>query len=499
MKKLLVLLLALILAVSIMPGCGKKISSDGAVTIKWVMPGPGEQADSQKVWAEFNKKLQTYDGFENVTVKFDVIPASDYSQKFLLMQTGGEKMDIIQTYTLNYADESRNGTFLPLDDYLKNSKDIKADLPAWLLEYGKVDGKTYIIPNYQIFASKLPSIRTSEELIEKYWNQKEAEEFLQARETMDQECFDYIEKYLKKLKDNGKINLGFYLGGIHYKGYEVFLNPYAIKRNIEGDKPEVVNIYLTEEAKAFYRTMASWYKKGYIRKDSLSAKSTEDRGTMGGLSVWFGEKHKDAYEATQFAYPVGNIEVDKNYYKSNTSAAGGTAIYSKSKNPDTAMKIIELMNTKKGAELYNILCYGIEGVHYEKVNENRIKTFYDKQQPTSSEAYGLWTWVVGNTENAWLTQYDEDDTKKMIFEDINNGAETIASNLAGFYPDNTKYKTNLDQLRAIINEYKGQLASGALDDWEKTYNEFLEKMRKCGEEDIRKSLQEQVNEFYKNK
>ncbi len=499
MRKIVAIILALVLAAGMMSGCGKKTSAPtGPVTLKWVMPGPGEQADSEKVWAEFNKQLKTYPGLENVTVDVEVIPAADYVQKFLLMQTGGEEMDIVQTYSLNYADESRNGTFLPLDEYLENT-DIKKDLPEWLMEYGKVDGTTYIVPNYQILASKLNSIRTSQELIDKYWNQQEAEEFLQSHATLDQECFDYIEEYLKKLKDNGEIDLGFYLAGFYSKGFEVFLTPFAIKRNFEGDTPEVVNIFLTDEAKVFYKNMSEWYKKGYIRKDALSANSKEDMGTMGGLSIWFGEKHKDAYEASQFAYPVGNIELDKNYYKTSTSGAGGTAIYSKSKYPELAMKVIELMNTKKGAELYNLMCYGLEGVHYEKEGEDRIRTFYDKQQPTSSEAYGLWKWTVGNTENAWLTQYDSDDAKKVIFEDINQGADTVPSNLTGFYPDNTEYKTNLDQLRAVVNEYKAPLASGALADWEKTYKEFCEKMEKCGEEKICKALQEQVNEFYKNK
>ena len=87
-------------------GCGgnNQSNTDEEVVITWKMPGPSGQADSEKVWAEFNKKLKEYEGMENVTVKFDVTDASDYSQKFLMSQTGGDDMDIIQTYTLKFVE-----------------------------------------------------------------------------------------------------------------------------------------------------------------------------------------------------------------------------------------------------------------------------------------------------------------------------------------------------------------------------------------------------------
>ena len=100
-------------------GCGKQEAKDQSgeeVVVNWVMPGPGKQADAEEVWSEFNKRLKTYEGLENVSVNFEVIEANDYVQKFLMAQTGGDKMDIIQTYTLDFAKEARNGTFAPLED-----------------------------------------------------------------------------------------------------------------------------------------------------------------------------------------------------------------------------------------------------------------------------------------------------------------------------------------------------------------------------------------------
>ena len=501
MKKILMTALALIMAFSSLTGCKKaeEDTANGEVVLKWIMPGPGEQQDSQKVWDEFNKLLKTYEGMENVTVDIEVIPAADYKQKFMLMQTSGEKVDIIQTYSLSYADESRNGTFMPLDELLEETPDLKAALPDWFWKYGVVDGQTYVVPNYQVMGALESGIRTSQENIDKYWDEEKATKLFQSKEFFDEECLDYVEEYLAKLKEAGEIDLGAYLVGPPWKGYEVFLNPFGIKRNVEENGYEVINIYREELFKTTYKKMREWYEKGYIRKDSLSAKSSEDQGTKDGLALWFGPKHTDEYEKSQFAYDVGNISIDDKYYIQYNNAAGGNGISVTCKHPKEAIKLLELMNSEKGKELYNMLCFGLEGVHYAKEGEDRIRTFYDKQQPTSSEAYGLWIWVVGNTYNAYNTQYQKDDHKYRVFEVINQGPDSVKSKLTGFYPDNKKYQSKLGQLKAICNEYKTQLISGALENWEEVYEEFLDKMEKCGEAEIRESLQEQIDEFVKTK
>jgi ABC-type glycerol-3-phosphate transport system substrate-binding protein len=70
-------------------------------------------------------------GFENVTVEIEIIPVADYGQKIMLMQTSGEQMDIMQTYTLDYGSEFRNGRIIDLADYMHILKDTVKELPEW--------------------------------------------------------------------------------------------------------------------------------------------------------------------------------------------------------------------------------------------------------------------------------------------------------------------------------------------------------------------------------
>ena len=65
MKKGIAFALAGLLALGL-AGCGQKPADNAdagkPVTLRWTMPGPGEQQDSAMVWEEFNKQLKTYAG-----------------------------------------------------------------------------------------------------------------------------------------------------------------------------------------------------------------------------------------------------------------------------------------------------------------------------------------------------------------------------------------------------------------------------------------------------
>ena len=80
MKRTLAALSALTLLVSGAAGCKKNNGAGGGeqVKLKYLMPGPGMQEDSQKVWKVFNEKLQ--EKLPNVTVDFEIIPLSEYAK-----------------------------------------------------------------------------------------------------------------------------------------------------------------------------------------------------------------------------------------------------------------------------------------------------------------------------------------------------------------------------------------------------------------------------------
>ena len=504
MKKILAFVLATVMLSSFV-GCSpdsQNASTDGeAVTLKWVMPGPGEQKDSPKVWEEFNKQLKEIEGFENVSVDISVIPSADYKQKFLLMQTGGEKFDIAQTYTLDFVNEVRNGSFMEIGDLIdNNTTDLKTSMPEYMWDYGMVDNKLYYVPNYQQMSTPIYGLRTPTKLAEQYLDVEKMQEVFYSEEYLSEKSYEVIEEYLAKLKENGLIGLGLNNVGMPLgKGYEQITSSYRYK--INEDKVVVEDIHKSEVYQLYIKKMSEWYQKGYIRADVLSAQPENDNGREGGNVIWFDQTWMGAQEndSKKYGMDITVIPMQEYYFIPYNAPAGGNAISATCQYPEVAIKFLELMNSEKGKSIYNLLVYGIENEHYKVIGEDRIETLDYSGSPTSSSKYGLWKWVVGNASMAYDTQNEPEGWKEYIFDQINEGEDTVKSKLLGFAPDLTSIETKLAQVNAVASEYSEVLVSGSVENYEEHYNTFMDRLEKAGNDEIVAELQRQVDEFLASK
>ena len=504
MKKAIITLLAASLAVGMIGGCGEKTEKKQGeeVTLKWVMPGPGKQKDSDEIWEAFNKELKTYPGLENVTVAFDIIPAGDYAQKFLMAQTSGDPMDIIQTYTLDFTKEARNGTFAPLDEYLDNEmSDIKNDLPEFIMDYGKVDGSTYAIMNYQM-CPYMWALNINKEIADKYIDINELKTALSEKE-LNNKVYDILEQLFDKADANGELGMGFCprANGYLFLRLADRISP-CFGLNVYDGQNKVENIYTDMPFKEMCERMKAWYKKGYIRKDVLSVSDwSTDKDKEGGYLVYIDNNYQGKEEKTNVQTGVTNyvLYLYPNPIVPYKNAAGGNAIYASSQNKEAAAKVINLLNSQKGKNLYNLLVWGQEGKHYNKISEDKIETLGYTGQGNSSADYGLWKWVVGNTKYAYETQADPEGYKDFVFGEFNEGKNTVISPIIGFKEDLTAYDANVSQIQSVIKEYENPISFGTVEDLNKTYNEFIEKLNTCGADKVKKELQKQLDEYLAKK
>ena len=466
------------------------------VTVKWVMAGPGELADSQKVWQAFNEKLQEY--LPGITVEFDVYPRADYKQKVTLMQAAGEKMDIVNVYGLNYGDELRKGSFADITDIIaEHGQDMYNELPEALWDYMKYKDRIYAVPSYQQMSNS-SGFMVPKALADKYLDKEALINDLRTNKTITSSTLDIVESYLKNLKDNGEIGYGFnFWVDITGKGFDKIVDYYAIRQH--DDKCKVELLFETPEIKEYYARKADWYKKGYIRSDSLSAQD-DQTGKEGGYVMW---QETTGYKSGETASAKYGMEIecidynpDNPYYIPTNYTAMGTAVASSSDHKEEAVKVLNLINSEKGKELINMLVYGIEGDHYTVTGEDKIQTEYNGQV-TSNERYGLYKWIVGNTKYVYDTQTDLEGYKSWVFDEVNQSQNL--SKLIGFVPDTSKIATQLSQVLAVKGEYFSGLMSGALPDEEAVYNEFIDKLNKAGNQEIIAELQRQIDEFLASK
>lgn len=509
MKRTITLVLSLLLAISTLAGCGGKngLSSEKDVALKFVLAGPGKQSDSEKVWKMMNEKIKEHKGLENVSLDIQVVPASDYSQKFTLWQTSGEKMDIIQTFMLDYVKESRNGSFLALNDYIKDSKSLKEALPEFMWEYALVDGKYYYIPNYQVLTHVDWSFATPKELSDKYWDAEKAQEIMRSEATFTDKCWDVVEDYLDKLSAAGALEMGYYpydaLAFTIEKGFENVARRFWIKM----DDPEHKVVYMDEVPERInsFKRVSELYKKGYIRSDIASSEgSNTDYGKNGGYTLWHeGGRIEPLFREATNEQLKRTHEMDIQLVMTrdydtigNSNSAGGTAVSAYSKYPDKAFRAIEVINSEEGKDIYNLFAYGIEGEHYKLIDETTIEPIGYVSQGSSSSPYGLWKWNTGNVKFAYgLTS--ENITGEQI-DQVNLAPTVKYASLTGFVPDISEIETELAQIDTVFEEYK-TLNMGNMPDVEKSYTEYMDKLKKAGLEKAKEVLQKQVDEFFANK
>lgn len=510
-KQTIAIMLALVLILgTVFTGCGKKTVSDNAddvVTLKWILPGPGQQKDSEMVWKEFNKKLAEY--LPNTTVEFEVIPNSDFAEKWRLMAAANEEVDLVWVgWMLNLYEEVQKGSLLAIDEYLPSVPDLTNEIPEHIINLGRINGKLYCVPNYQIMTNLPYGTKTQGELAEKYLDAEKITKNFDKAEAPTKEDYKVFEEYLEKLSAAGKLQKGVsktfitsILGRIGGLGnYEEVIAGNAV---IDRRDPEL-KVYnsLTDfpDKNAKYEIANDWYKKGYIRKDVLSVQDySADENKKDGYVLWSHScfANDSETQTKRYGFPILSVPTFQDIYIPATRPASNTGIARTCKNPERAMKLLELMNTQKGAELYNLLTFGIEGVHYEKTDKENIINYLEPSAPGSADnAYGFYNWAIGNIFNGYETQYDVEGWNDYILNDVNGKA--TPSPLIGFTLDTSEIKLELAQYNAIFAEYE-YLALGANDNWEELLAERDAKLKKAGSDKIVEEVRRQIEQWKKVK
>ena len=507
--RVVAIVLSLMLIIGTVAGCGKKETSkkdDGNVTLKWVIGATGAMKDCNRVFAEFNKQLQNY--MPGTTVEFEVIAYSDFAEKWNLMAASREKVDLVWAgWMLDLDEEVRKGSFREMDDLLQYAPEMVEEIPSNILDLCRVKGELYAIPCYQMMTGLPYGYKVPKDLAEEYGldHEKIAATF-KNDESPSKEDFKVFEEYLERLKADGKLGKGVsksfldsvmgWMKGRGPVGTQVTANAFIDTSN---DDLKVYD-HIAIEGTDYYDLVTEWFNKGYIRKDILSLTDvTADEGKEGGYVLWAGSCFKGASEteSKKFGMDIYCQAIFDRFTVSHRRPSTNTAISKTSKNPEKAMEIINLMNSTKGKDLFNLLVFGLEGEHYKKVDDTKIEWLLESAPGTSSDnAYGLDAWALGNTFNAYTTQYDAEGWNDYILNEVNKNA--IVSPLAGFSLDRQPIKLEIAQYDAIFNEYV-YLDLGATDNYKELLKERNEKLKKAGSDKILKEVQRQIDEWKKSK
>ncbi|MDM0468701.1 ABC transporter substrate-binding protein [Clostridium perfringens] len=476
-KKLIALLLGGIIGTSsILTGCGSggSASSSGGegekpVNLVWYVIGK-PQNDGELVEEEVNKYIKDK---INATVDIKHIDFGDYSQKMNVIANSGEEYDLAFTcsWAFPYLDNARKGAFLELNDLIdSHGKDLKNVIDERLWKGAEVDGNIYAVPNQKEIAGA-PMWVFDKELVEKY-----------DIPYQDIHSVDDLEPWLALIKEKEPDFVPFYTqgDGIPIEGIEDITSGLGIF--YDDESLTVKNMYETEELKHLFTKLREFYEKGYINQDAAVSNMKNEVKRF----VW--KADGQPYAENGWSQSLGREVVTSSIvssYVTNASTTGAmTAISATSKHPEKAMELINLVN--KDSTLRNLLMFGIEGTHYEKVSDNQIKR--DPNGP-----YSVTSWAYGNLFDTYVLDSDPVD-KWHAFEEFNQKAKT--STILGFKFDTEKVVTQMSAVSNAFEEFIKPLYTGSVDT-EETLEKLNKKLYDSGLEDIKVELQRQLDEWKK--
>ncbi len=485
-------------------------------TIQLMITGAGKQANSDKVWAAFNEQLQQY--VPNTTVEFIDISFDEYSEKFSQVLASGEGVDLAWTgWLINKPQNIADGNLMPLDDLLAEyGQGIVDILGENVVEIHRNadDGKLYYLPSWQglvgdrrgwLVVTEIAElagdtwIEDTEAALNKWRNNySEGTEAFQA-------VLDQATKYLAAAKEAGKlgagINTGRVFGWSMYNGTRS--NPGVGGSEIgipfEDNTFTVIDGVASEHYKLYAKTMADWYKEGYIRSDIMSVDtSTLTMPKNGEITDTTYVFSCDPYltEADQDA-ATADAGMDMTYLPVEENASlilGGDTSYAIpycADEPERAMMVLNAIYSQP--DLYNTLIYGIEGEDYTKNADGTITTSYVGASPTADDSYGIQRWIIGSCKNALINN----GTDPNYYADLEALEETARVNpFLNFTFDRTNVEGICASILNVYYEYGPQIDNGvAGDNWEELYNNYMAARKDAGIEELVTEFQNQLNAY----
>lgn len=485
-KSFSLLLISLVALSLIVSACGGNKASDNSaakgnsgksekpVELIWYTIG-APQKDLKRVVDEVNK--YTLEKI-NATIDMKMIDFGDYTQKMQVMAASGEPMDIMFTssWAFDYVQNARKGAFMELDDLLsKYGKGITDTLDPAFLEGSKVDGHNYAIPaNKELPAQEV--WRFNKELLDKY-----------NLDMSQATTMESLEPMLKTIKENepGITPYAMLKDFMPVMPFDYVIEKMPMAVYMDTKDYKVVNILETPEAKSTLETVRKFYQAGYVSPEVATTTSVDDLYKSG---KWFMDRAAtqplaDNLWSASYGYPVVSTPASQPYIYNWSVMGSMQAISANSEHPEKAMEFLNLLNTD--AYLRNLIDSGIEGVHYEKVNDNTVKNLADAKN------YDMPTFSLGNVMITYLNEGDPEN-KWDEFKKFN--ASGINAPLLGFNFDTSAVTNEIAAVQNVKEEFWSSLMTGTVDP-----NEYLakanEKFKAAGLDKIIAEAQKQIDEW----
>ncbi len=433
-----------------------------------------------------------------VRVSLYPIGAFDLTSQVNLMITSGDKIDLIPTIFTGVSDYVNKNAILPLDDlYAQYGADIEA-AEGIAMAGGYFDGKLYCVPSEEKWARSYGFFaRTDlvEELgftfdIDKTYTIEDLEELFAA----------YKEKY----------GDGYYCvsGTASNSEFFNYYHPYDVLGGSLGTgalpgagldgETAVTNLYATPEYMEHAERMYDWAKKGYFSPD---ASTNTDAGTvqiqsgfyLGGFSST--ETDMESNMSRDCGYPMTTINLVDPFAATQMFTTTTWCIASSCENPEKTFQLLNLLYADNDLDV--MLTYGLEGTSYKVIDDGDepggpAVIDYADGVDAASTPYNMPLHVFGDKLSIPVFTPNEMSYYEMAEEFNNSITDEQKSVALGYVFNATEVAAQKTAVDAVIAQYSGIINCGAQDP-ATVMPEFLKALEDAGIDEIIAANQAQLD------
>jgi len=486
-KKILALALALILALAV--GSVSVASAEGdPYEVVWLRYGSVGTTDVQPGLKDVQAAANEWLAAHGYNFTIDMMHVRD-ANNIQLQLAAQDHIDVFWQNAGTLADTLLAGNFLyDIGDIYKNYEGLYNSMPEkiWntLLRNG---GKSL----YQIPCYKESGIATAVCIKKSDAERFGWDAFINDDHTKPWRMADFT-PYLEEGFATGDYEQAFYISTLPlFNGSRDYIlmddiagvNAY-IGIDLSGDTTKAQLVTDIPAFQDYCKLMAEWNEAGYIYEGFATGTASKDISWlfMGETLTPDFQANMDNRYAKYDENGIYYVILTDTYLGSNSALGSGYAIASYTPNIDACMNFMDVLygNT----EFADLCLYGIEGVHYNRLEDGSCEKIADS-------GYNFATWATSNVMTVSLENTDSPD-KKEAYAAFNDGAKD--SILLGFVFDQSAVEAEIAACAGVVTEYQKLVEWGFYG--EDGINEYANALKAAGAETVLAEVQRQLDEFF---
>ncbi|MCC8101700.1 MAG: ABC transporter substrate-binding protein [Clostridiales bacterium] len=259
------------------------------------------------------------------------------------------------------------------------------------------------------------------------------------------------------------------------------------------ENEKLANLYESDQYWEFLSLMKHWYDTGYIYPDAAFTDASQLSLLQEGIILSVPFVSSPGFVSGPYGDDLVCLMTTRvTYGYDNSSRNVFWTVPETSEEPKAAMRFLNLMYTDE--RIVNLLQWGIEGIHYEFVDENEGIIAYPEGKDAQTAGYYNPLGLYGNQQLNYAMEGSPTRSEKQAYSEL---AEPFGWEYADFIFDSSEVSVELVNIQNVLSRYYPALESGGVD-LETMYPQFVQELEDAGMSEVIALEQEQFDAWLKD-